>query len=131
MMRCSLYDRGAVRFVGIPQGQHTLLSDHQNAPATTADLELGGQHGGFQGLTQPDPIGNQDAGADLLQPLLGRDALIVGALHHRLVGAVDLRIVGDGAQALALQVEQRIGEVIAGVLEQLGLGWVMDLNRIL
>jgi hypothetical protein len=62
-------------------GQHGLLGNHEDALATTALDEFGGQNPRFHGLTQTDRIGDQDTGARLAQRLKGGIELVGHQVH--------------------------------------------------
>ena len=111
-------------------GEHRLLGDHQDALAAAALYQLGGQDAGFQRFAQAHRVGNQDAGAGLLERLQGRVELVRHQVHHAAVAQVNLVVVGHAAPAQALQVQH--GGVVGGTAigHQLRLGGVEHLDGV-
>ena len=109
-------------------GEHGFLRDHQNALASTALDQLGGQNTGFEGFSQTNRVGNQDTGAGLLESLQGRVELVGHHIHHATVSQVDSRVIGYCAPALALQIKH--GGVVFGafVRHQQGLSRIEDFD---
>jgi len=107
-------------------GEHAFLGDDEDAFASAALDEFGGEDAGFEGFAKADGIGDEDAGARLGEALEGRIELVGDEVHDGAVAQADELIVGDGAAEVAFEVEESGVEVGGGVGDEFSGGRVED-----